>query len=207
MYHREEVNTMTGSVPNIYRRARHTTPYTQEQAAEYLFVSDRTVKAWENGERVPDDETVRRMAEIYERPQLLLEHALTTDSILGVLPGSICIQSLPTAVLALINRTTALTEDYRKLMTIAEDGVIDEAERPTFDTITADIQSVIAAAYQVIYAVDPEGQSIKKDRVVAGTTTQSMFPGRKAKNDCTSIVAHRPAERKDIFCRNGGGSL
>lgn len=198
---------MTGSVPNIYQRARHTTPYTQEQAAEHLFVSDRTVKAWENGERVPDDETVRRMAEIYERPQLLLEHALNTDAILGVLPEGIRIQRLPTAVLTLINRTTALTEDYRKLMTIAEDGIIDETERPTFDTITDDIQAVIAAAYQVIYAVDEEGQSIKKDRVAAEHATQSLFHGQGHKNDCKSIIAYRPMEHKNNFSQRGGEPL
>ena len=197
---------MTGNDPNIYRRARHRSPYTQEQAAEFLFVSDRTVKAWEAGARVPDDESVRRMAELYEAPQLLLEHALATDFVLGVLPESIHIQSLPTAVLALINRTTALTEDYRRLMAIAEDGVIDEAERPTFDTITADIQAVIAAAYQVIYAVDAEGQSIKKDRVVAATTTRSV-QGLASENDSKLIISHSPEIARPTFCRTGGELL
>lgn len=198
---------MTGSVPNIYQRARHTTPYTQEQAAEYLYVSDRTIKAWEGGARVPDDEAVRRMAELYDRPQLLLEHALNTDTFLGVMPEGIRIQGLPTAVLTLINRTTALTEDYRQLMSIAEDGIIDEAERPTFDTITDDIQAVIAAAYQVIYAVDEDGQSIKKDRVATEHTTRPLFHGQSHKNDCKNIIAHRPMEHKNNFSQQGGESL
>ena len=197
---------MTGSVPNIYQRARYTTPYTQEQAAEYLYVSDRTIKAWEGGARVPDDESVRRMAELYDRPQLLLEHALNTDTFLGVMPEGIRIQSLPTAVLTLINRTTALTEDYRKLMTIAEDGVIDDTERPTFDTITDDIQSLIAAAYQVIYAVGEDGQSIKKDRLDAGTSRRTV-QGLATENDSKVIIAQRVGERKDNFCRMGGDSL
>lgn len=60
--------------PNIYQAARKESCLTQEQAAERLEVSETTVKAWEQGTRVPDNETVARMAELYETPWLALEH-------------------------------------------------------------------------------------------------------------------------------------
>lgn len=44
--------------PNIYQVARKESCLTQEQAAERLEVSETTVKAWEQGARVPDNETV-----------------------------------------------------------------------------------------------------------------------------------------------------
>lgn len=52
--------------PNIYQAARKESCLTQEQAAERLEVSETTVKAWEQGQRVPDNETVARMSELYE---------------------------------------------------------------------------------------------------------------------------------------------
>ena len=41
-----------------------------------------------------------------------------------------------------------------ELLTIAEDGIIDEAERPMFDEITGDLDGIIGAALQVKYTSD-----------------------------------------------------
>ena len=79
--------------PNIYQAARKEGCLTQEQAAERLDVSDTTVKAWEQGARVPDNETVARMAELYGTPWLALEHLRSAGSTLGVIP-EITVQSL-----------------------------------------------------------------------------------------------------------------
>ena len=68
--------------PNIYQAARKESCLTQEQAAERLEVSETTVKAWEQGMRVPDNETVARMAELYETPWLALEHLKQADGII-----------------------------------------------------------------------------------------------------------------------------
>ncbi|MUU10420.1 MAG: hypothetical protein EP146_03040 [Oscillibacter sp.] len=65
------------------------------------------------------------------------------------------LQGLPTAVLRLINRATALADDYRRLMEIAEDGRIDEWEAPEFEQISENIQRVIAAGFEVLYAEAP----------------------------------------------------
>ena len=86
--------------PNIYQAARKESCLTQEQAAERLEVSETTVKAWEQGTRVPDNETVARMAELYETPWLALEHLKQAGGVLGVLP-EVNVQSLPTAAITL----------------------------------------------------------------------------------------------------------
>lgn len=142
--------------PNIYQAARKESCLTQEQAAERLEVSETTIKAWEQGARVPDNETVARMAELYETPWLALEHLKQAGGVLGVLPESIRVQSLPTAVITLINRVFAFADRHRdrQLLTIAEDGIIDEAERPMFDEITGDLDGIIGAALQVKYTSD-----------------------------------------------------
>lgn len=189
--------------PNMYQRARKESCLTQEQAAEWLCVSETTMKAWEQGARVPDNETVAQMAELYETPWLLLEHALTAGGALGVLPDGITIQGLPTAVLTLINRATALADDYRRLMMIAEDGVIDEAERPDFSEISANIQGVIAAGFQVLYAQEPDK---KKERPEAATSKRSGSE-TCVTTDCRNYYSTSARKRKSHFGRRGGASL
>ena len=197
---------MPGNNPTMYQRARKMSPYTQEQAAERLYVSEKTVKAWEQGRRLPDNGAVARMAELYNTPWLLLEHAMETGEALGILPENITIQGLPTAVLTLINRATQLADDYRRLMRIAEDGVIDEAERPDFAEISANIQGVIAAGFQVLYA-EPAGHWIKRDRSVAATTKRSGFQDLRHKNDSKNIISHLQENARPNFARGGGVSL
>lgn len=102
-------------------------------------------------------------------------------------------RELPEAVLALINRSTDLADGYRRLMRIAEDGVIDEREAPEFAQIAEDIQGVIAAAYEVLYAEAPPG--IKSDRPAAGTTERS---GQRIPRACTTL------SDKNIIPQNRG---
>ena len=94
---------MADRYPSIYQRARKEACLTQEQAAEQLSVSVETVKAWEQGQRVPRPEDVERMQAAYGTPWLGLEYTRATCGGLGVLP-ELRLQGLPTAVLRLINR-------------------------------------------------------------------------------------------------------
>lgn len=198
---------MPGNYPTMYQRARKESPYTQGQAAERLYVSEKTIKAWEQGTRTPDNATVARMAELYGTPWLVLEHALETAGPLGILPESITLQGLPTAVLALINKATALAEGYRRLMQIAEDGVIDETEKTDFSEISDDIRDVIAAGFQVLYAPMPPGAPQKRDRPVADTTKRSGFKDLRHSNDSKLIIAHLYENASPNFTGEGVTSL
>ena len=150
---------MADRYPSIYQRARKDACLTQEQAAELLSVSVETVKAWEQRQRVPRPEDVERMQAAYGTPWLGLEYT----------------------------RATALADDYRRLMEIAEDGRIDEWEAPEFERISENIQRVIAAGFEVLYAEAPPG--IKKGRPVA-STTERRVQGLSTENDYKTIVPH-----------------
>lgn len=190
---------MAERYPNIYQRARKEARLTQEQAAELLSVSVETVKAWEQGQRAPKPEDVERMQSVYEAPWLGLAYTRATCGGLKVLP-EVRLQGLPTAVLTLINRATDLADDYRRLMRIAEDGVIDEREAPEFQRIATSIQGVIAAGYEVLYAEAPPG--IKKGRSVAGTTKRPV-QGLSTKNDCKVIIPQSQRNARPSFAREG----
>ena len=191
--------------PTIYQAARKESCLTQEQAAERLDVSETTVKAWEQGARVPDNETVARMAELYGTPWLALEHLKQAGGALGVLP-EVTVQSLPTAAITLINRVLDFAERHRdrQLLRIAEDGVIDEAERPDFDDICRDLDGIVGAALQVKYTSDAPDK--KKERPEAATSKRSGSANFSA-SDCRNIISHRQRIARASFAGEGGASL
>ena len=143
---------------NIYQAGRKATDLTQEQAAECLAVSVESLKAYELGLRVPPNSVVYGMIEIYRVPWLALLHVQQTSGVLGVLPEGIRIQPLPMAAIQFCNRIFDFADRHRdrELLQIAEDGVIDAAERPRFDAIVQDLSDIIRAAYQLKYTVDQE---------------------------------------------------
>lgn len=190
--------------PNIYQAARKESCLTQEQAAERLEVSETTVKAWEQGTRVPDNETVAKMVEVYHLPWLALEHAQATDT-LGVMP-EVNVQSLPTAAITLINRVLDFAERHRdrQLLRIAEDGIIDEKERPDFDAICRDLDGIVGAALQVKYTSDAPPKA-KKERPEAATSERSV-QGLASKNDSKIIIPHPTRIASPTLSREGGVS-
>ena len=173
---------MSALYPNIYQRGRKTTLLTQEEAAERLHISPETLKRYEGGRLTPPDETVARMCEIYGVSWLAREHAKATDR-LGILP-EVEPKPLPMATISLTNRLRDAADRLAGLLRIAEDGVIDDAERPEFDTIVQDLRETIAAAYQVIYA------DAKKERPEAGTSKRSRSQ-RNSENHCKHSISQK----------------
>ena len=191
---------MAERYPNLYQRARKEAGLTQEQAAEALSVSVETVKAWEQGQRVPRPEDAERMMAAYGTEWLGLAYTWDTCGRLGAVPA-VDPRQLQEAVLALINRATELADDYRRLMRIAEDGVIDEREAPEFAKIADNIRDVIVAGYAVLYAEAPPGK--KRDRSVAGTTKRSGFKDLRHENDCKYSIAHSRRIASPSFAGEG----
>lgn len=196
---------MPGNYPTMYQRARKESPYTQEQAAQRLFVSEKTVKAWEQGQRVPDNEMVSRMADLYGTPWLLLERAFEVLSELGILPGGIHAKNMQTGVLSLMDSSNRLYDGFRRLIEITADDWIDDTEKADFAEIQNVILGNVVAGLQVALAWK-EMPEEKKDRPVAGTTKRPV-PGRASENDCKTIVSHRAGIASPNFCLGGGASL
>ena len=181
---------MAPQYPNMYQRARKVTLLTQEEAAERLGISAETLKRYEGGRLTPSDETVAKMCSVYGVPWLALEHAKATDR-LGVLP-EVEPKPLPMATISLTNRLRDAADRLAGLLRIAEDGVIDDAERPEFDTIVQDLRETIAAAYQVIYA------DAKKERPEAGTSKRSVSQRKTPENHCKAIVPQKQRNVKAL---------
>lgn len=180
--------------PNIYQRGRKTTLLTQEEAAERLHISPETLKRYEGGRLTPPDETVARMCEVYGVRWLALEHAKATDR-LGILP-ELEPKPLPMATISLTNRLRDAADRLAGLLRIAEDGVIDDAERPEFDVIVQELRETIAAAYQVIYA-----DGTKKERPDGGTSKRSVSQRFNSENDCKNSIAYSRGNASPVLAK------
>mgnify|MGYP004468125161 CR=1 FL=1 len=193
---------MDKKCPNLYQRARLSTGMSQERAAELLGLSPESLKQYEGGKTVPKDETVAKMVEVYSCPWLALEHAQATDS-LGVMP-EVTPRPLPMASIALRNRLQDATGRLDALLRIAEDGVIDETERPEFDDIVAELRETMAAIYQVIYS----GAETKRERPEAATSRRSWDRG-SVKSTCGYLDYNTDPQRiaSPNLSRRGGVSL
>ena len=193
---------MPGEYLNPYQKARKTTCLTQEQAAERLGLSTESLKQYELGKRVPSNAVVWQMVQIYDTSWLALEHLRDTSEALGVLP-EVTVQSLPTAAIQLINRVLDFADRHRdrQLLRIAEDGVIDDAERPEFDDIVRDLDGIVGAALQVKFT-----PGIKKGRLDVGASKRQDL--RLASEiDRKNNMPHMRAGRKHNFAREGGALL
>lgn len=193
---------MPGEYLNPYQKARKTTCLTQEQAAERLGLSAESLKQYELGKRVPSNAVVWQMVQIYDTSWLALEHLRDTSEALGVLP-EVTVQSLPTAAIQLINRVLDFADRHRdrQLLRIAEDGVIDDAERPEFDDIVRDLDGIVGAALQVKFT-----PGIKKGRLDVGASKRQDL--RLASEiDRKNNIPHMRAGRKHNFAREGGALL
>ena len=193
---------MDKKCPNLYQRARLSTGMSQERAAELLGLSVESLKQYEGGKTVPKDETVAKMVEAYSCPWLALEHSQATDT-LGVLPD-VEPRPLPLASIALRNRLQDATGRLDALLRIAEDGVIDEAERPEFDSIVVELRETMAAIYQVIYS------GAKRERPEAATSERSAgeISGVGSTTvGCINYSTRSTPHASPNFCREGGASL
>lgn len=186
---------MPGNYRNPYQRARLAAGLTQERAAELLEISPESIKAYEGGLRVPPDQTVLRMVEGYDAPELALEHASATD-VLGVL-GDAPVRPLPLAAIALANRLRAASGMLASLLEIAEDGRIDEDERPVFNEIVEELRSIMTAARQVIYSPESAKKTAPRRQPRSG-----LLRARALKLNANELY-HSRAEKTSPFLRKG----
>ena len=136
---------------DLYRNARKTAGLTQERWAELLGLSTEAVRQYEAGQILPGDEVALRMAEVSGQTIVCYWHLLNKSRVAAELLPSVADVPLPQAVLQLLRRMRDFDRAHKleELVAIAEDGGVDEKERPRFDAIADDLIDIVAAAMAV----------------------------------------------------------
>lgn len=136
---------------NIYQTARKAAGYTQEAAAERLALSVESIRAYETGVRVPGNNTVERMVEVYNAQHLAYQHLKTTNALMSRVVPQLEQRSLTEAAVRLVNRMNRMirTDAGSRLLEITEDGKVTGDEVVDVKEIAADLQELIKAAMEM----------------------------------------------------------
>lgn len=139
---------------NIYQTARLAAGLTQEAAAPRLAVSETSLRAYERGERIPGGDVVARMCVVYNTQFLGLQHLQLYGALLPECVQSVVPDALAPDAIRLVRRFMRFAERHRdaRILDIAEDGVIDDDERPEFLAIMGELGELVNAALALMYA-------------------------------------------------------
>ncbi len=133
---------------NIYQSAREAHGMTQEAVAEKLFISVDSLRAYETGRRRPPDDVVQDMVNLYQDKYLGYLH-MRSSPLASCIPR-VDIQGVQQAAMRIVRLIGKFARAGRvdQLLEIAEDGKIDEREKPVFreimDELTQIVESVLA---------------------------------------------------------------
>ena len=151
---------MSANTENIYKRARTTAGLTQERWAEQLGISVESVRLYETGAGLPSDEVVTRMIEVAVLPVLGYWHLMNKSRVAAEILPEVKTVPLAQAVVQLLHRIREFDEQHRvrELLSIAEDGQIDSAEREDFDGIIKELDGIVQAAMALKFSEGQDGR-------------------------------------------------
>lgn len=138
---------------NIYQAAREAAGMTQERAAELIGLSVESIRSYESEKRIPADETVIKMAEIYGGANYLAYQHLKHKSMIGnvILPDVTEIP-LSQAALQMINEMNDFIQCEPEIIRITMDGIIDTNEELSWIDIIQKCQRLCKAVLTLQYA-------------------------------------------------------
>lgn len=142
---------------NIYKTARKSAGLTQEAAAERLAVSVESLRAYETGLRVPPNDVVVQMVICYNTQHLAYQHLHETNALAARIVPPLEERSLLEVAVRIYNRMERLARTHKleQLLSMAEDGRIDEDEQPAFDGIVAELRELIQGGMELaLYCTD-----------------------------------------------------
>lgn len=143
---------MQGRCGNIYKAARKSAGLTQEQAAELLHVSVRSLAEYESGRTTPPDDVVCRMVEIYNTGYLAYLHLKNSTEVGRRFLPELHLVDLPMSVLKLQKEVDDVTSIRRDIVEVVCDGKIDKEELHKWQNIVKELQEMIGAGLSVIFS-------------------------------------------------------
>lgn len=125
----------------IYQLKREELGLSREKAAELLYISEDRIYRIEN-DRVPSPEEVLTMAEKYKEPSLCNYYCANQCPIGKKHSVEVEVKDLTSAVIQTLASLDAIEDHKRRLIEIAADGVVSEAELPDFKEIQEALKKI-----------------------------------------------------------------
>lgn len=137
---------------NIYQVAREAAGMTQERAAELIGLSVESVRSYESGKRVPGDEAVIKMVEIYGANYLAYQHLKHKTQVGNAVLPDVSEIPLSQAALQMINSMDQFIQCESEIVQITMDGVIDEDEERSWFNIMEKCRGLHKAVLTLQYS-------------------------------------------------------
>ena len=135
---------------NYYKQCRENANLSQEQAAELLHVSIRSLSDYENGKTIPPDEVVEMMITIYHTKLLGWLHLRNTSSLaMKCIPEVEKIKSEADIFLHIVFSEDGISEIKTKIKEILEDGKITPDEQSDFEKIQQQARNMIGRLFSI----------------------------------------------------------
>ena len=111
---------------------------------------------YETGRRRPSDEMAVTMAEVYREEALVYRHIKASPA--GRVLPDLTERSLQECTMRLFRllRQFVREQHVETLLEIAEDGIIDEQERPVYNQIMSDLREIVETVIAISFT--SEGQ-------------------------------------------------
>lgn len=143
---------MQNRCKNIYKIARKAAGMTQEQAAELLHISVRSLAEYEAGRTIPPDDVVCSMIDIYEAVWLGYEHLKRSTEVGKKYLPDLELTDLARSVLRLQKEVSDVNRINPDMVEVACDGVIHEHEMKKWEIVQREISEMAAAAMAVLFS-------------------------------------------------------
>ncbi len=134
----------------IYQTARLSTDMTQENVAEMLHISMKSIGAYERGETIPPDDIVCNMVTIYKAPWLAYTHLKFNNEVGKKYLPDIEFRELSANILDLQLEMVEITKSQCDIATVGRDNKIDKDEQPVWNDCMKKIEKLIGAAFAVL---------------------------------------------------------
>lgn len=143
---------MSRTFTELLLQARQRTGWTQEQAAERLGISVRTLAHYEAG-RIPTDEKVARLANVYRAPYLGYTYlAQETETGRAVLPQLLQTEGLASGIMRIRVAMKKADQIYDRLEEIAADNTVSSEEQQEFKQCWQEIEKLVQNAVAVKFS-------------------------------------------------------
>ena len=125
---------------------------TQEEAAERLYISSRSLLEYEAGRTIPPDDVVCRMVEVYDAKHLAYLHLKNATEVGRRFLPDLHLLDLPTSVLRLQKEVKDVMDINHYIVDVACDGKVDEHEIGIWQSIEKELAEMVGAGLSVIFA-------------------------------------------------------
>lgn len=147
---------MPNGYTNIYKLARKSTLYSREDAAEFLHISDRSLAAYESGERIPPNDVVNRMTILYHRPDLAVDHVRIASeqlqSVRDIFPDMQKADPREAAMELLLHRRRVVSDRFEEeLLEILRDGRVTAEEEARYRELMKDLLPLVPQVLTLYY--------------------------------------------------------